>query len=168
MKRTVLMGLGSNRGDKKSLLQRAVAEIERRGLGRVTAKSSLWRTEPKGMAGEKEEFLNAVIRLETDLKPEELLSGLLAIEEALGRRRGSGVRPEGRTLDLDILFWGDEIIERPGLHIPHPRLHERRFALAPLCELAPDFLHPVLKQTLRALQERVSDPAWVERLPESW
>jgi 2-amino-4-hydroxy-6-hydroxymethyldihydropteridine diphosphokinase len=167
MTRAVLIGLGSNRGDKKANLQRALFEIEKRKLGCVALKSSLWRTEPKGMADE-EDFFNAAVLLETELSAEELLKELLAIEQARGRVRGPGSGPEPRTLDLDILFFGNEIIERPGLHVPHPRVHERRFTLAPLSEIAPDFVHPLLKKTLGALLGELTDRSRVERLEESW
>ena len=167
MTRTVLIGLGSNRGDRKTNLQRALLEIESRRLGRVKAKSSLWRTEPIGMAG-AEDFLNAAALLETELSAEELLQGLLAIEEKLGRVRGPGSGPKPRTLDLDILFFGSERFGRPGLQIPHPRVQERRFALAPLAEIAPDFFHPLLRKTLSALLSEVTDRSRVERLEESW
>jgi 2-amino-4-hydroxy-6-hydroxymethyldihydropteridine diphosphokinase len=163
----VLIGLGSNQGDRKENLRRALRELEAAGLGRVMRKSSLWRTEPKEMES-AEDFLNAAVLIETSLSPEGLLQGLLAIEKQLGRVRGKSGSPEPRRLDLDLLLVGDQQIHQPGLVVPHPRLHERRFALAPLGEIAADWVHPVLHKTLGVLLRELSDPSRVERLPGDW
>jgi 2-amino-4-hydroxy-6-hydroxymethyldihydropteridine diphosphokinase len=163
----VLIGLGSNRGDKKENLRRALRELEAAGLGRVLRKSSLWRTEPKGME-DAEDFLNAAALIETSLSPEELLQGLLEIEKQMGRVRGNSAAPEPRRLDLDILMIEDRQIHQPGLEVPHPRLHQRRFALAPLGELAADWVHPVLHKTLGVLLSKLRDPSRVERFSGDW
>jgi 2-amino-4-hydroxy-6-hydroxymethyldihydropteridine diphosphokinase len=105
-------------------------------LGQVTRRSRLYSTEPVGFA-EQPRFVNAVVALETELKPKELLNGLLAIEQEFGRDRAAGFQNGPRTLDLDILLFGDLKISEPGLEIPHPRLAERAFVLIPLCEIAP-------------------------------
>jgi 2-amino-4-hydroxy-6-hydroxymethyldihydropteridine diphosphokinase len=115
----------------------AVAATRLESLGRVTRRSSLYSTEPVGFA-EQPRFVNAVVALETELEPQELLKGLLAIEQEFGRDRISGFANGPRTLDLDILLFGDMKISQPGLEIPHPRLAQRAFVLIPLNEITPD------------------------------
>jgi 2-amino-4-hydroxy-6-hydroxymethyldihydropteridine diphosphokinase len=117
-------------------------------LGRVTAVSSLYETEPVGYP-DQPPFLNAVVALDTAVTPAELMRGLLAIEEAMGRRRTFRNAP--RTLDLDLLLYGDAILDEPGLTLPHPRLHERAFVLVPLAEIAPDVVHPQLRISVAVL-----------------
>ena len=138
----VFLGLGSNLGDRAGLLDQAVAALE--SLGRVT-RSRWFETAAVGMPGAPA-FLNGVVRLETDLVPDELLRQTRAIERRLGRdplrRAGS------RTIDIDLLLYGRQVISRPGLEIPHPRLHQRAFVLVPLAELAPCLVHPVLGKTV--------------------
>ena len=124
------VGLGSNLGDREALIRRAAAAI---GAVRL---STIRETEPWGLA-EQPPYLNAVAELETSLSARGLLDRLLAVERELGRER-VGPRWGPRTIDLDLLLYGDETIDVPGLHVPHPRLHERRFALEPLAELDPD------------------------------
>ena len=134
---TAYIGMGSNlasrAGDPEATLAAAAERL--RSLGRVVARSSLYSTEPVGFA-DQPRFLNAVVALETDLDPRALLQGLLGIEQEFGRDRSAGVRNGPRTLDLDILVFGDESISAPGLEIPHPRMKEREFVLIPLRELA--------------------------------
>jgi 2-amino-4-hydroxy-6-hydroxymethyldihydropteridine diphosphokinase len=108
-------------------------------LGRVTRRSSLYSTEPVGFA-DQPRFVNAVVELETALNPRELLIGLMALEQEFGRDRSAGVQNGPRTLDLDILLFGDLEISEPDLEIPHPRLKERAFVLVPLLEIAPRIL----------------------------
>jgi 2-amino-4-hydroxy-6-hydroxymethyldihydropteridine diphosphokinase len=114
----------------------AAAAVRLGRLGRVTSRSSLYSTEPVGFA-EQPRFVNAVVALETALEPRELLNALLAIEQEFGRDRAAGFANGPRTLDLDILTFGDMKISEPGLEIPHPRLAERAFVLVPLSEVAP-------------------------------
>src|ERR1039458_6509744 len=131
--------LSSPSGPPDATLAAALEHI--RSLGRVTACSSLYSTEPVGLA-DQPRFFNAVIALETDLAPRPLLDALLSIERLFGRDR-SGAVPNGpRTIDLDILLYEDLILTEPGLEIPHPRLPERAFVLVPLAEIAPDFRIP--------------------------
>ena len=131
------IGMGSNQasqaGSPEATLAAAAERLE--SLGRIAARSSLYSTEPVGFA-DQPRFLNAVIALETDLDPHALLQELLRIELEFGRDRSAGVRNRPRTLDLDILIYGDQRISEPGLEIPHPRMEERDFVLIPLLELA--------------------------------
>lgn len=145
---------GSNQGDKEALLERSCALIEER-CGMIAERSSAYITEPWGFEAE-EWFLNELVVVETELAPDDLMDRLLEIEHELGR-----VRPPGktgyssRTVDLDILYYGDQVIHTEKVTVPHPRLHLRRFALEPLCELIPDFLHPVFNVSQKKLLERL-------------
>jgi 2-amino-4-hydroxy-6-hydroxymethyldihydropteridine diphosphokinase len=128
------VGLGANLGDREGTIRAAVA-----ALPGVLAVSSLRETEPVGLT-DQPRFLNGVAALETELSARDLLDTLLALERRLGRERRERWGP--RTIDLDLLLFGEEAIDEPGLTVPHPRLHERRFALEPLAEIAPDALIP--------------------------
>jgi 2-amino-4-hydroxy-6-hydroxymethyldihydropteridine diphosphokinase len=130
----------------------AAAALKLTALGRVTHRSSLYSTEPVGFA-EQPRFINAVVALETELEPQELLKGLLAIEQEFGRDRSAGFTNGPRTLDLDILLLGDLKIAEAGLQIPHPRMAERAFVLVPLNEIAAHFLDPESGQTVSQLLE---------------
>lgn len=134
---TAYIGMGSNlpswAGGPEATLVEAASRLE--SLGRVVGRSSLYSTEPVGFA-DQPRFLNAVVALETELDPHALLGGLLRIEQEFGRDRSAGIRNGPRTLDLDILVYGDERISEPGLEIPHPRMGERNFVVIPLAELA--------------------------------
>ena len=134
---TAYIGMGSNLGSKagNSEATLAAAAICLESLGRVIGRSSLYSTEPVGFARQPR-FFNAVVALETDLDPRALLAGLLRIEQDFGRDRSDGIRNGPRSLDLDILVYGDERISEPGLEIPHPRMEERGFVVIPLVELA--------------------------------
>jgi len=134
---TAYIGMGANlpswAGPPEATLTAAALRLE--SLGRVLSRSSLYRTEPVGFA-DQPRFVNAVLALQTDLEPRELLKGLLAIELEFGRDRGDGFANGPRTLDLDILLMDDLRLAEPGLEIPHPRLAERTFVLIPLCEIS--------------------------------
>jgi 2-amino-4-hydroxy-6-hydroxymethyldihydropteridine diphosphokinase len=129
------VGLGSNLGDRQALLRHALLHLAGRPGITVVGVSSVRETEPVGML-EQPDFLNQAAALETTLSARELLDALLAVERSLGRER-RGARFGPRNIDLDLLLYGDAIIDEPGLVVPHPRLHERRFALEPLAELDP-------------------------------
>ncbi len=136
------IGLGSNVGDSRALLAQAIGMLAE--AVRVTKVSSLYHTEPVGFR-EQEDFINAVAEIETDRSPDGLLELCRTIENQLGRRRT--VRWGPRTIDLDILLYGDLAVNAPALVIPHPRMAERKFVLAPLAEIAPGAVHPLLKRT---------------------
>jgi 2-amino-4-hydroxy-6-hydroxymethyldihydropteridine diphosphokinase len=155
------IGLGSNAGERREHLRAALYALRRRG--QVLQVSSLYETEPVGCT-EQGAFLNAVLSLNTHLSPRGLLEELLRIEAGRGRIRRQRYGP--RTLDLDLLFYDDDVIEEAGLVLPHPRLHERRFVLAPLCQLAPGLRHPVLKRSLGELLGEVEDSAAVVEVEE--
>ncbi|HEX8186728.1 MAG TPA: 2-amino-4-hydroxy-6-hydroxymethyldihydropteridine diphosphokinase, partial [Pyrinomonadaceae bacterium] len=143
------VGMGSNLGDRAGNLLLALRGMAGAGLS-VARLSSVYETEPAGVEEEQPAFLNMVAELAGPLPaPEELLRLLLGIERSLGRRRPRPLAP--RTLDLDLLLYGDESRDTERLTLPHPRLHQRRFVLAPLAELAPDALHPALNQTIARL-----------------
>ena len=138
---TAYVGLGANLGDRETTLGRALELLGERL--ELTAVSSLRDTEPVGYV-DQPRFLNAAARIETELSPRELLDVLLDVERELGRVREGSPRFGPRTIDLDLLLYGDDAIDEPGLTVPHPRLHERRFVLEPLAELDPDLVVPGL------------------------
>ncbi len=145
--KTVYLGLGSNIGEREQSLQAAMDRLHSRDL-RFTRLSSVYETEPQGMRNQRW-FLNLVAEAETDLFPRQLLARIVKIERELGRRRAIENGP--RTIDIDILFFGNAVVHTDELTIPHPRFAERRFVLAPLVELAPDLRDPVSRRTMREL-----------------
>jgi 2-amino-4-hydroxy-6-hydroxymethyldihydropteridine diphosphokinase len=134
------IGLGANLGDPERTLRAAVDALAAEAGIEVVAVSTLRETEPVGV-GEQPRFLNGAAELETGLGARQLLDRLLVVEQRFGRVRTPGEHGP-RTLDLDLLLYGDEVVEEPGLTVPHPRLHERRFVLEPLAELAPGLAVP--------------------------
>jgi 2-amino-4-hydroxy-6-hydroxymethyldihydropteridine diphosphokinase len=158
---TVYLGLGSNLGDREGHLERGLRALGARGV-RVTAVSSIYETEPVGGPAQGP-YLNLVASAETSLSPEALLQAALETEAEAGRVRT--VRNAPRTLDVDILFYGDLVRRTEALTLPHARLHERRFVLVPLADLAPALRHPVLGRTVTELLAACPDDARVEARP---
>ena len=155
----VVLGLGSNLGDREAAIAGALARLEARGFHRSLL-SSLYLTEPVG-GPPQGFFLNAVAAGETKLSPEALLAACLGVEQELGRVR---TEPNGpRTIDVDILFFGTLVRDAPAPVIPHPRLHQRRFVLEPLAEILPELVHPALGRSVSALRASCSDTSAVER-----
>jgi 2-amino-4-hydroxy-6-hydroxymethyldihydropteridine diphosphokinase len=134
------VGLGANLGDPRAAVEEAMAEIDRLPGTTIVARSSLYRSAPVDAGGP--DYVNAVVELRTTLEPLPLLRSLLAIEQAHGRQRS--VRNAPRTLDLDLLLWGEAVMHTPELTLPHPRLHQRAFVLRPLAQIAPGLVLPGL------------------------
>ncbi len=155
---TAYIALGSNMGDKIASCRKALDLLSR--AGRVTKVSSFYSTEPVGYP-EQEDFINAVAELETNLTPLALLAVCHVIEDKLGRSRLLHWGP--RTIDLDILLYGDQVVDNSELTIPHPLMTERKFVLIPLCEIAPQAVHPALRKTVTDLLHELNDAHRVTR-----
>ena len=160
VQKRVFIGLGSNVGDRLSNLQSAVDAIHYE-VGSILKLSSCYETPAMGFEGDP--FLNTCIEVRTSLSAELVLSKLLQIEERLGRKRHDDGKYHARTIDLDILFFEDEIIENELLSVPHPRLEQRLFVLHPMVEIAPDFVHPKLKKTIIKLVEDCTDDSLISK-----
>lgn len=154
----VYLSLGSNVGDRKHHLRDAIARLETKG--RIVSVSSFYETEPVEFT-DQAWFLNCAVALETTETPEQLMAALLHIEQEMGRQRIQRKGP--RTIDIDILLFGDTILDSPALTIPHPAMHQRRFVLQPLAEIAPEVRHPVLKKTVRELLDALPAGQTVRR-----
>jgi 2-amino-4-hydroxy-6-hydroxymethyldihydropteridine diphosphokinase len=159
MPNLVYLSLGSNVGDREAQLQDALAKLA--AVGSVVATSSFYETEPVEFTRQPW-FLNCAIALETNKTPEQLMAAILRIEEEMGRRRVQKKGP--RAIDIDILLFDDTIVDSKELTIPHPAMHQRRFVLEPLAEIAPELLHPVLKKTIGELLDSLPPGQVVKRL----
>jgi len=161
MHKVVYLSLGSNVGDRAANLKTAIARLGK--LGKVMAVSSFYETEPVEFAAQPW-FLNCAVELHTEKMPKQLLAAILEIEKEMGRRRIQKKGP--RTLDIDMLLFGNSIIKMKGLTIPHPAMHERRFVLEPLAEIAPEARHPVFKRSVRELRDDLPPGQAVKPVPK--
>jgi 2-amino-4-hydroxy-6-hydroxymethyldihydropteridine diphosphokinase len=154
------LSLGSNLGDRKANLTEAIHRLER--IGKLLKVSSIYETEPVEFTAQPW-FLNCVVLLETEKMPRQLLKAILGVERGMGRRRLQKKGP--RSIDIDILLFGNSVVDTGELVIPHPAMHNRRFVLEPLAEMAPDVRHPVLKRTVRELRDELPPGQAVRKLP---
>jgi len=159
MPNPVYLSLGSNLGDRERHLLDAIARLETKG--RIVSVSSFYETEPVEFT-DQAWFLNCAVALETTATPEQLMSAILQIEQQMGRQRLQRKGP--RIIDIDILLFGDTILDSPAVTIPHPATHERRFVLEPLAEIAPEARHPLLKKTVQELLEALPAGQIVRRV----
>ncbi len=148
MHKLVYLSLGSNVGDRAANLNAAIARLG--AFGEVVAVSSFYETEPVEFAAQAW-FLNCAVKLDTEKMPKQLLAAILDLEQEMGRRRVQKSGP--RSIDIDILLFGNSIVDTRGLTVPHPAMHQRRFVLEPLAEIAPEVRHPVFKRTIRELRD---------------
>lgn len=156
-----LVGLGGNVGDVAATLRHAFKELDALPDTHLMRASKLYRSRAWGRT-DQPDFVNAVAMLQTGLGARELLDAMLGIEHDAGRERSADMRWGPRTLDLDLLLYGDAVIDEPGLHVPHPHLHERSFALVPLVEIAPDAMIPGIGSARAALA--AMEPSDIEAL----
>ena len=152
MRQLVYLSLGSNIGDRESHLRDAITRLE--SVGKVIAVSSFYETEPVEFTAQAW-FLNCAVKLETTQTPEKLMANLLHLEQQMGRQRTQEKGP--RTIDIDILMIGDLILNSPGLTVPHPAMHQRRFVLEPFAEIAPKARHPISQKTIQELKNELND-----------
>jgi 2-amino-4-hydroxy-6-hydroxymethyldihydropteridine diphosphokinase len=158
----VFIALGSNLGDRSRHLGDAILHIKDE-IGAIERLSSVYETEPMGFKA-VQNFFNQVIQVRTSISPIKVMEKLLQIERKLGRERSENEGYESRNIDLDLLFYGNLIIEEPGLTVPHPGIPYRRFVLLPLTEIAPDFLHPVLQKSIAQINGECDDDLNLKRI----
>lgn len=161
MRHRAYIGIGSNQGAKVEHCERALRIMSTIPETAVAERSPLFESEPWGGSGEW--YVNGVCAVDTNLEPATLLGYCHGIERRMGRRR-SGRRWEDRVIDLDLLLFDDRVVDDPGLEVPHPELEKRKFVLVPMCEIAPEAAHPVLRMNMAQLLARVEDPRQVLRI----
>lgn len=156
------VALGSNMGERAAQVRQALGLLQAHGAIRLRQISRFFETEPVGIRENRDPqwFVNAVVGIDTEFTPEELLNVCLSIERRLGRKRGLEAPAElgvytSRTMDIDILFYEDRVIDQPSLTVPHPRMHQRSFTLLPMLDIAPQWVHPVLQQTMQQLYQQL-------------
>jgi len=159
---TAFILLGGNINPRFTYLKKAEDEISTL-VGNIVSKSSIYETEAWGFESE-DNFFNEVLMVNTKLSAQNLLKELLGMEKSLGRKRNKGDGYAARTIDADIIYYNDDVIEKETLIIPHPRLHLRKFVLEPLCEIAADFVHPILKMSNKVLLQNCDDKSVVVKL----
>ncbi len=157
---TVFLLLGTNLGNRELFLHEAITHIEQL-VAPVTKTSAVYETQSWGKT-DQPDYLNQVVMLQTELPAREVLKKILDIELLMGRKREE--KWGSRIIDIDILFYGDAVINEPGLIVPHPELHNRRFTLEPLAEMAPEFLHPALNKNILTLKNELKDSLIVKKL----
>jgi len=163
MEHSVFLGLGSNQGEKIKNCEQAIEEILKLGGGFLLSRSSWYYSEPWGKE-DQDWFINGVIQIRTELSPDELLMKFKEIEKRLGRENREKWGP--RVIDIDILFYDDLFLESPEMEIPHPRISERNFVLIPFAEIAPQFVHPVFKKTIKKFLDTSPDRKKVVKVSE--
>ncbi|PYV85499.1 MAG: 2-amino-4-hydroxy-6-hydroxymethyldihydropteridine diphosphokinase [Acidobacteria bacterium] len=159
MHKIVYLSLGSNLGDREANLRTAIEKLGE--FGNIAAVSSFYETEPVEVTAQPW-FVNCAVKLDTEKMPRQLISAILALEQSMGRQRKQQKGP--RTIDIDILLFGSSVIDIPSLTVPHPHLHERRFVLEPLAEIAPDVRHPIFKRSMRELRDALPPGQTVRKL----
>lgn len=157
----IFLGLGTNIGDKKENLEQACVLLEKEGI-KVITRSPIYKTPPYGHIQDQDDFLNQVIEVETDIEATELFHVLKRIENNMGREKVERWGP--RLIDLDILFYGDQLIENEFITVPHKDLQNRNFVLKPLCDIATDLLHPVFRKTMRELLDECRDDGQISKI----
>ena len=161
MQKRAYLSLGSNLGDRRNHLRNAITRLQ--SAGHVVSVSSFYETEPIEVTNQPW-FLNCAVEIETTKMPKQLMTAALAVEQEMGRRRTQNKGP--RVIDIDILLFGDTVVELPELTIPHPGMHERRFVLEPLAEIAPAARHPVFKKTVREMLDALPGGQTVRKIEE--
>jgi len=161
MKKLVYLSLGSNLGNREKYLREAISRLQE--LGIIKQVSAFYETQPVEVRTEQPWFLNCALAIETELMPLEFLSRMLGVERSMGRVR---TEPKGpRTIDIDILFFGNDVLDTSELTVPHPALQQRRFVLEPMTEIAPALVHPVLKRTVRELLDSLPADSGLVKKP---
>lgn len=162
----IFLSIGSNRTNRADHIKQAINLLNQTDI-KIQQISALYETEarekisffgiPCPLPVKQKKYLNCVVQADTNQTPQELIGKIIKIEQTLGRQRIAGVKNLPRTIDIDILFYNGNIIHQPMLEIPHPRLHKRDFVLVPFCEIAPEFVHPVFRKTMRQLSENIDN-----------